>query len=279
MKTSISSMAVLSPLFALFFGSAASLGCGAGTPPAESAENAGDDASTAENPMDIGSRTPRAKEDPTVGVTVKDDDTKEAKPCLGDDFPDLLSTLSQAACEIPSDKASDKQRDLTGRLEVTVAPDAPKVAPGGTSKVTITLHNKGLKPLALDFAVDPEPRFEFEVYTTKGARADRPAGDAPPLPPEVQSAPEADKGIARVTLAPNGHAKLVATWTAVKYKWASKDKAKGALPGRGYPTEPSGSLPKGKYVLRVLMPLLNITEGVDHEMTQPRVPIEVGAVP
>jgi len=27
------------------------------------------------------------------------------------------------------------------------------------------------------------------------------------------------------------------------------------------------------------MPLLNITEGIDHEMTQPRVPIEVGRVP
>jgi hypothetical protein len=221
-------------------------------------------------------RTPHAKADPTVGVTVKDDDTKEAKPCIGDDFPDLVATLSQAACEIPSDKASDKQRDLTGRLEVTVAPDAPKIAGGSTSKVTITLHNKGLKPLSLDFAVDPEPRFEFQAYTTKGTRADRPAGDAPPLPPEVQNAPEVDKGIARVTLAPGGHAQVVGTWTAVKYKWAAKDKAKGALPGRGYPTEPSGPLPKGKYVLRVMMPLLNVTEGDDHEMTQPRVPIEVG---
>jgi hypothetical protein len=276
MKTSI---AALSPLLAaLVVVSAGPLGCGAGTPPAESAENSGDDAS-AESPMDIGSRSPHAKPDPSVGVTVKDDDTKEAKPCISDDFPDLIATLSQAACEIPSDKASDKQRDLSSRLEVTVAPDAPKVAPGGTSKVTITLHNKGEKPLSLDFAVDPEPRFEFQAFTAKGARADQPAGDAPPLPQEVQNAPEPDKGIARITLAPNGHAKLVATWTAVKYKWTSKDKAKGALPGRGYPTEPAGSLPKGKYVLRVLMPLLNITEGVDHEMTQPRAPIEVGRVP
>ncbi len=265
-------VAVVSPL---------PLGCGAGTPPAENAENAGDDASTetAADPMDIGSRTPHAKADPEVGVTVKDDETKDTKPCIGADFPDLVATLSQASCEIPSDKASDKQRDLTSRLEVTVVPDAPKVAPGGTSKVTITLHNKGQKPLALDFAVDPEPRFEFQVYTTKGTRVDKPAGDAPPLPTEVQNAPEADKGIARVTLAPDGHAKVTATWTAVKYKWVSKEKAKGALPGRGYPTEPAGSLPKGKYVLRVLMPLLNITEGIDHEMTQPRVPIEVGRVP
>jgi len=276
-------MAVLSPLFAaIVAASTVPLGCGAGTPSADSPENSGDDASSspAENPMDnSGSRTPHAKPDPTVGVTVKDDDSKEAKPCISDDFPDLMSTLSQAACEIPGDKASDKQRDLTGRLEVTVAPDAPKVAPGAISKVTITLHNKGEKPLSLDFAVDPEPRFEFQVYTTKGSRADKPAGDAPPLPPEVANAPEADKGIARITMAPNGHAKIVAPWTAVKYKWVSKDKAKGALPGRGYPTEASGPLPKGKYVLRVLMPLLNVTEGVDHEMTQPRVPIEVGSVP
>jgi len=281
MKTSI---AVLSPLLAaLAVASAMPLGCGAATPEAASPESSEGDAA-AENPMDIGSgsHTPHAKADPEVGVTVKDEDSTEAKgakPCVSDDFPDLIATLSQAACEIPSDKASDKQRDLTSRLEVSVSPDAPKVAPGSTAKVTITLHNKGTKPLSLDFAVDPEPRFEFQAFTTKGARADQPAGDAPPLPPEVQNAPEADKGIARVTLAPNGHAKLTATWTAVKYKWASKDKAKGALPGRGYPTDPAGPLPKGKYVLRVLMPLLNVTEGVDHEMTQPRTPIEVGKVP
>jgi len=283
MKTSI---AVFSPLLAALAVTAAMpLGCGAATPSAGSPENSEGDASSAENtenPMDIGSRTPHAKADPEVGVTVKDEDSKdskEAKPCVSDDFPDLIATLSQAACEIPSDKASDKQRDLTSRLEVSVSSDAPKIEPGSTAKVTITLHNKGTKPLSLDFAVDPEPRFEFQAFTTKGVRADRPSGDAPPLPPEVQNAPEADKGIARVTLAPNGHAKLTATWTAVKYKWVSKDKAKGALPGRGYPTEPAGPLPKGKYVLRVLMPLLNITEGADHEMTQPRTPIEVGKVP
>ena len=159
-----------------------------------------------------------------------------------------------------------------------IATDAPKVAPGGTSKVSVVLKNKGKLPLSLDFAVDPEPRFEFEVYTVKGSRVDKPAGDEPSLPPEVQSAPQPDKGIARVTLDPGGKAKLAVTWTAVKYKWVSKDKAKGALPGHGYPREPGNPLPKGKYVLRLLMPLVNINEGVDHEMSQPRVPVEVGAL-
>jgi hypothetical protein len=285
MKTS---MAAFSPMLAaVMVMSALPLGCGAGTPQADSPESTEGDASTGEstegNLMDNASGRKHARPDPEVKVTVKDDDAVDkgdAKPCLSDDFPDLMSTLAQAACEISADKASDKQRDLTGRLEVTVTPDAPKVAPGGMDKVTIVLHNKSPdKALSLDFAVDPEPRFEFQAFTAKGARADRPAGDAPPLPPEVQNAPEPDKGIARITLAPNGKAKLVAPWIAVKYKWASKDKAKGAVPGRGYPTEAAGPLPKGKYVLRVVMPLLNVSEGDDHPMTQPRTPIEVGAVP
>jgi hypothetical protein len=62
----------------------------------------------------------------------------------------------------------------------------------------------------------------------------------------------------------------------VKYKWASKERAKGALPGRGYPREPGGPLPKGKYVLKVITPLTDVNEGIDHEMSQPKTPIEVG---
>ena len=62
----------------------------------------------------------------------------------------------------------------------------------------------------------------------------------------------------------------------MKYKWASKDKAKGALPGRGYPREPGGTLAKGKYVLKVITPLVGVNEGSDHELSQPKTPVEVG---
>jgi hypothetical protein len=212
---------------------------------------------------------------PKVPVTVKDDSNTKALSCGGATIPDLIAVLSQSACEVANAKPDEPQKELKD-LEITVTTDSPKVEPGSTAKVTVTFHNKGKTVLPLDFAVDPEPRFDFQVFTLKGSRVDKPAGDAPPLPPEVQSAPEPDKGVARVTLAPNGTAKLTASWTAVKFKWASKDKAKGALPGRGYPVEPSGPLPKGKYVLRVITPLVGVSEGSDHELTQPRAPVEIG---
>ncbi len=67
-------------------------------------------------------------------------------------------------------------------------------------------------------------------------------------------------------------------WNAVKYKWASKDRAKGALPGRGYPKDPAGPLAKGKYVLRVITPLTGVVEGSEHEVSQPKTPVEVGSL-
>lgn len=127
--------------------------------------------------------------------------------------------------------------------------------------------------------VDPEPRFDFEVYTLKGARADAPKGAAPSLPPEVANATAPEPKIARVTLAQQGTAKLTLKWNAVKYKWASKERAKGALPGHGYPKEPAGPLTKGAYVLRVLTPLTGVFEGVDHDVSQPRVQVSVAPMP
>jgi hypothetical protein len=215
--------------------------------------------------------------DPMVPVTVKDEGEgeKKALSCGGASIADLSAVLAQPACEVKDAKPDEPQKELKD-LEITVAADSAKVAPGTSAKVTITYHNKGKVVLPLDFMVDPEPRFDFEVYTVKGARADNPKGDSPTLPPEVQDAPEPEKTVARVTLAPNGTAKVSASWNAVKFKWASKDKAKGAIPGRGYPREPAAPLPKGKYVLRVITPLVGVAEGSDHELTQPRTPIEIG---
>jgi hypothetical protein len=215
--------------------------------------------------------------DPTVPVTVKDDmGDKKAMSCGGASIPDLAAVLAQASCEVANAKPDEPEKDLKDLLEITVQTDSPKVSPGSSAKVTVTFHNRGKTVLPLDFVVDPEPRFDFEVYTLKGSRVDKPAGESPTLPPEIQNASAPDKSVARVTLAPNGTAKLTESWTAVKYKWASKDKAKGALPGRGYPREAAGPIGKGKYVLRVITPLVGVSQGVDHEISQPRTQVEIG---
>ncbi len=205
-----------------------------------------------------------------------DEGAKAKTPCAGFEIPDLGSLLSQAACEIGPPKEGTTPKDLKGALDIKVQADSPKIAPGSTSTITVTFKNKGKTDLPLDFIVDPEPRFDFEVYSPKGSRVDAPQGNEPALPPEVANAAVPDPQIARVTLATNGTARLTLKWSAVKYKWASKERARGALPGQGYPKEPAGPLAKGKYVLRVIMPLTNVFEGADHEVSHPSIPVEVG---
>jgi hypothetical protein len=215
------------------------------------------------------------------GPVVPGDDpaAKKPSPCAGFDIPDLLSVISQAACEVPGATTNASPREMKDVLEITVAPDSPRIAPGGSAAVTITFKNKGKTPLPLDFVVDPEPRFDFQVYTLKGDRADAPRAPQPTLPSDVVNAAVAEPKIARVVLAQLGTARMALKWQAVRYKWASKDRAKGALPGRGYPKEPAGPLPKGAYVLRVITPLTGVFEGIDHEVSQPRVQVTVAPMP
>jgi len=221
----------------------------------------------------VGDSTP-ASGTPAPG----DDAAKKSTPCGGFDIADLASVLSQAACEVANPNPNE-QKDLKDVLEIKVVPDSPRIAPGSTATVTVTFKNKGKGDLPLNFVVDPEPHFDFEVYTLKGNRVDAPRGNAPPLPAEVANAQAPEPKIARVTLAQQGTARLTLKWDAVKYKWASKDRAKGALPGRGYPKEKAGPIPKGTYILRVVTPLTNVFEGVDHDMSQPRVQITVAPMP
>jgi hypothetical protein len=206
-----------------------------------------------------------------------DDAAKKKTPCTGFEITDLASLLAQAECEVGPPKEG-QAKDMKDLLEIKVQADSPKIAPGSTATITVTYKNKSKGDLPLDFIVDPEPRFDFEVYTLKGSRADGPKGDAPSLPSEVSNAPGVEPKIARVTLATQGTARLTVKWNAVTYKWASKEKAKGALPGQGYPKEPAGPIAKGKYVLRVITPLTGVFEGADHELSQPRTPVEVGSL-
>jgi hypothetical protein len=210
-------------------------------------------------------------------ATIKDEGDKQAMACGGASVPNLLAVIAQTACEVPkATPDSEQPRDVKDALDVKVTVDLPKVAPGAKANVTLTLHNKGKVDLPLDFVADPEPHFDLELYTMKGARADNPAGAEPALPSSVTDQPAPDKAIARLTLSPGGTATLVLPWDAVKYKWASADRAKGALPGQHYPRDVAGPLPKGKYAIRVVTPLVGISEGSEHEISQPRTPIEVG---
>ncbi|HEX3343296.1 MAG TPA: hypothetical protein VHS09_01935 [Polyangiaceae bacterium] len=260
--------------FALLLAAAA---CGGAKKNADSPANTDDSAADG----GAATETPPAADDsaPSSGAPVPGDDkTKKPTPCGGFEIPDLLSVLSQAACEVQNPSTSD-QPDLKDKLEIRVVPDSPRIAPGSTATVTVTFKNKSKGDLPLNFVVDPEPRFDFAVFTLKGSRVDAPKGNAPSLPPEVANATVPEAKVARITLATQGTAKVTLKWNAVKYKWASKERAKGALPGQGYPREPAGPLPKGTYILRVITPLTNVFEGVDHDASQPRVQITVAPMP
>ena len=269
--------------FALLLAAAA---CGGAKKDADNPENASDDTSASGDDGGGASASADqlpAKNDSTPsggggGGRGDDSGNKKSNPCGGFEVPDLASVLSQVACEVPNPK-TDAQNDVKDKLEIKVIPDSPRIAGGSTANITVTYKNKSPKDLALDFVVDPEPRFDFEVYTLKGTRVDKPKGSEPSLPPEVQNAPVPEQKVARVTLATQGTATLKLQWSAVKYKWAGKDRAKGAIPGHGYPKEAAGPLPKGQYILRVITPLTGVFEGVDHEVSQPRVQIMVAPMP
>jgi hypothetical protein len=218
----------------------------------------------------IGQTSARAEK-----ATIQDDAERTAQPCGGLAIGDLVASLSQASCELPANAPPAAQPIARGTLEVTVTPESTKIAPGATARVSVVFKNKGKTALPLDFTVDPDPRFLFQLYTPGGARIDKPGGAEPALPSEVASAEAPETRTARITLAPNGTATAVLPWHAVRYRWASKEKARGALPGHGYPREPAGPLGRGKYLLVVVTPLTNVDEGAGREITHPRAKVEI----
>lgn len=193
--------------------------------------------------------------------------------CNGADL-DLVNVLVQSACEVANPPSDQKARDVSGSLEVSVMANPSQVAPGGHADIVVTYTNKGSTPLPLDFLLDPTPRFTIEVYTSTNKRADQPKTKPPhgknDGPPAEPSAP----GTARVTLAPGGKASAKIGWDAVKLRWAP-ELLKGTPPEQGYPTAPAGSLPKGKYILKVITPLTGIFEGSDHEVSTAKANVTV----
>ena len=194
--------------------------------------------------------------------------------CSAFEIANLEEVLLKSACEVPNPKPDDKPMDAKN-IEVKVTTPFPKVPAGGHVDVTVSFTNKTKDAIPLYFTIDPMPRFEVQAYDAKGNRVDMPKNNPPPLPAGLAPRVPGEPKTARIMLAANGTAKMPLTWDANKMKWAP-EKLKGTPPEKGYPRTGNGPLPKGKYTLKVVTPLIGVFEGIDHEVSQPRTPLEVG---
>lgn len=249
----------------------AAAGCGGSDKPAEDPSKAKADAvdppTGGDAPTDkAGGGTP-AK---TAGDAPKKD------ICTGQDLNNLEELLNKSECEVADKKPESLENpDMKGKLEVTVGASPTKVAPGGKVDLLVTFANKTKEPMALHFRIDPLARFETEAFDAKKKRADVPATPPPPPPKGHSAPPPADQKVAKVTVGAGGKAIVRVPWDAVKMKWAP-EKVRGTASEKGYPRVPNGPLAKGKYNVRVLTPLVGVFEGADHEVSGPKVDIEVG---
>lgn len=196
--------------------------------------------------------------------------------CAGFEIASLEDALLKSACEVPNAKPDTvPNAELKGKVEVTVSSSPTKLSPGGKADLLVAFVNKTKEPITLSFRIDPTARFDVEVYDKKNKRVDMPAGQ-PPTPPKGHTAPPpADPKVAKVTIAPNGSARQRVPWEAVKMAWAP-DKVRGWPVERGFPRKPAGPLPKGKYTVKVVTPLVGVMEGAEHEISAPKVEIEIG---
>jgi hypothetical protein len=194
---------------------------------------------------------------------------KEAA-CSSTSFDDLQEALK--GCEVPMPQNGDIPSGLARKLEVSVTPSTPTITAGGRVDLQVVFRNKSQDALPLFFTGDPEPRAEIEALTARGARADLPAGKQPAYP-RGHSPPAREAKAYKVTLGGGGTARMKMVWDAVKTKWAPT--LLESWEGRGYPRVPAGPLKKGKYTLRVVLPLLGVFE--KGELEPPKVPITVGS--
>lgn len=210
------------------------------------------------------------------GASGEGKDAPKKDVCTGFDISNLEDLLAKSDCEVPNTKPDALQNpDMKGKLEVTLSASPTKVAPGGKVDLQVTFANKTKEAMTLNFRIDPVARFETETYDAKGKkRVDMPAGQPPPPPQGHSAPPPAEQKVAKVTIAANGAARVRVPWEAVKMKWAP-EKVRGTAVEKGYPRKPNGPLAKGKYSVKVVTPLVGVFEGGDHEVTSPKVEIEV----
>jgi hypothetical protein len=193
--------------------------------------------------------------------------------CSGSSL-DLNNVLVQSACEVPNAGADSKQRDMSALLTVKVSLNPATVSPGGHADVVVTFTNKSSSPLPLDFRLDPTARFSVEAYTSTNRRAELPKTPQPHGKNDNAGGEPSAPGTAEVTIAAGGTASAKLGWDAVKMRWAP-ELLKGTPPEQGYPTAPAGPLPKGKYLLKVITPLVGVFEGSDHEVSTAKTTVVV----
>ena len=210
----------------------------------------------------------------------RDGGTEKAAPkkdvCVGFDIGNLEDLLAKSDCEVPDAKPDAIQNaDVKGKLEVTLTASPTKVGPGGKVDLLVTFANKSKEPMPLHFRLDPLARFETETYDAKKKRVDMPPGQPPPAPKGHTAPPPSEPKVGKVVVAANGTVRVRVPWEAVRMKWAP-EKVRGTAVEKGYPRSPAGPLPKGKYTVKVVTPLVGVFEGADHEVSAPQVDIEVG---
>jgi hypothetical protein len=210
---------------------------------------------------------PGSQDEAATGAPKKDE-------CSAFDISNLEAVLLKSSCEVPNPKADDKPIEAKN-VEVKVAASPSKVAPGGHVDLIVSFTNKTKDPLPLLFTIDPMPRFEVQAYDAKGNRVDMPKNQPPPLPAGVAARVPGEPKTARIVLAANGTARMSLGWEANHTKWAP-EKLKGTPPEKGYPRTAAGALPKGKYSIKVVTPLIGVFEGIDHEVSQPRASLDIG---
>jgi hypothetical protein len=215
-----------------------------------------------------------ASGDSTPSAPGSNDDSTGPKKdeCTVFDEPNLEGVLLKSACEAATPTGQPPDTSKTLAIKVSISPNI--VAPGAHADVLVSYTNKSAAVLPLYFTIDPMPRFDIEVYNAKGNRVDLPKASPPPLPAGMAAREPGEAKTARIMLAPNGTARMPLGWDAVKNRWAP-EKLKGTPPEKGYPRAPAGPLPKGKYSIKVVTPLTNVFEGIDHEVSQPRVDVVV----
>lgn len=213
---------------------------------------------------------PRTPEESEGGTTTTPNSgtpsaTKEAA-CTGADFAALEDALRKCDSSMP--RPGEVPSGMRGKLDVRVTASTPTITPGGRVDLTVTLTNKSDEPLPLFFTGDPTPRFDVEALDSRGRRVDLPSGKPPKSPAMPLRAVKAS----RITLTKGGTARVKVPWDAVKTKWAPA-KAKSGWEGRGYPRVPAGPLGRGKYTLRVVLPLVGVFEKGELEL--PKTSVEV----
>lgn len=175
--------------------------------------------------------------------------------CLGSQFDNLEKAFAKRDC----DAAPDADAEMKGKLSIKALADSPTVAPGGHVRITVSLTNDSQDKVPVFFRLDPTAHFEVSATDSKGKPADAIAGKKP------SSGKEPESRTARVTLIPGGVIRVTTVWEAVKRKWASRN-------GKAFAV-PAGALPKGKYSLRIVPPLVGVR---DMGEFQPQVDITVG---